>query len=403
MRICVVTLDFAPFRSSGLSIYTEILVNGLARRGHRVTVIAASRPISKRVEDLVVPRSVEVRRVTVGPFDWLGLGWQAARYLSFCHDTFDIIHFADIHFAYACFRPFIASAFQSFRQRLTSYKGQPYHTSCPDHIFRLIYYNLAKQLMEKPSIKRAAHIVMSSVATWQEFVEKYHVNPARATLIYPGINLSRFEKLPEKTAARRYLALPIDRPILLYVGFSTPRKGVEYLAYALKHMKTPAFLVMVGKWEPTYQKRFLKSLGGAASRVHLAGYVPDAELPAYFSAADVFVLPTLLEGFGITLVEAMAAGLPVVTTQAGAAKEVVGEGGLAVQTGNGKALAEAIDQILSDPNLAKQLGETGRHRAYTLFNEHRFIVEIESLYQRFLTRNDPAYSICNYLKLESKR
>lgn len=383
MRICVVTLDFVPFRSSGLSVYAETLVNGLTKRGHRVTVIAASRPKSRYTENLIIPQDVEVRRVSVGPFDWLGLGWQAARYLYSYHGRFDIIHFTDIHFAYAYFRPFIASAFQSFRQRLVSYFGRPYHTGWQNFLFRIIYYNLAKRLMEQPSVKRATHIVMSSVATWQEFVEHYQVSPASATIIYPGINLNRFKNLPGKIAACRYLALPIDLPIILYVGFSTPRKGVEYLAYALESMRTPAFLVMVGNWERGYQRQFLKRAGKAASRIYLAGYVPEVRLPYYYAAADVFVLPTLLEGFGIPLVEAMATGVPVVTTQAGAAGEVVGEGGLVIRPGDGEALAKAIDQILNNPDLAKQLSEAGKYRAHTLFNEHRFITEIENLYQRF--------------------
>jgi glycosyltransferase involved in cell wall biosynthesis len=363
-----------------LTIYAERVVEGLAARGHTVTVVASRRPERARVDSIQFPDNVNVIRVPIGQADWIGFGWQAARYLYSEGINFDIIHFADVHFAYAYHGAFVASAFQSFRQRLTSHNGRPYHTSWHNYLFRLIYYNVARWMMERPAAQRATHIIMSSAVTQREFVEHYHVDPKRTTLIYPGINLHRFEKLPAQVEARRYLGLPIGKSILLYVGFSTPRKGVEYLAQALARMETPAHLVMVGKWEARYQKRFLGTLGNARSRVHLAGYVPERDLPIYFAAADVFVLPTLLEGFGIPLVEAMAAGLPVVTTKGGAAGEIVGNAGLVVQPADSDALAYALDQVLTNRDLAHQLGQAGQHRARTLFDEHRAAAELETVY-----------------------
>lgn len=390
MRVCFVTLDFPPYRSSGLTIYVETLVRGLSERGHHITVIAAARPETRFVtDDIPIPQTVRILRFPVGPFDWLGIGWQAARYLNLRYSEFDIIHFADVHFAYAYRRSFVASAFQSFRQRRTSHHGGPYHTGQWDCLFRWIYYNLAQRLMEQPSIKRANHLIMSSLATLQEFVEHYNVNPDRTTLIYPGIDLSRFEKLPRKSVARQNLALPIDKPILLYVGFSTPRKGVEYLAHALNLMKNSCYLVMVGQWENNYQKKFVKTLGRNIAKTKMVGYVPDKDLPLFYAAADVFVFPTLLEGFGFPLVEAMASGLPIVTTWGGSASEVVGEGGLVVRPGDALALAEALDQVLDNPDLARHLAEAGRYRAHTLFSNRRAINEIERLYYRVLNENIP--------------
>ena len=383
MRICFVTLDFAPFRSSGLTVYAESLVCGLAKRGHQVTVIAADRREGIQVDVIPMPENIQVVRVPVGAFDWIGLGWQAARYLQ-SSDNFEIIHFADIHFAYAHYGQFIASAHQSFRQRLTSHQGRPYHSTWRDYLFRLIYYNGARWIIEQPTVRRATFIVMISAATQQEFIKHYQVDPARTMVIYHGLELSRFEALPERSKARQRLGLPLDMPILLYIGFSTPRKGVEYLAQALTYMKTPAYLIIVGKWEPHYRKRFLSTLSDAIlSRTRLVGYVPDADLPVYYAAADVFVLPTLLEGFGIPLAEAMAAGLPVVTTQGGAASEVVGDAGLVVPSGDSVALACALDCVLTDSNLAQRLRCAGRDRARAMFDERRTMDELEAVYYRF--------------------
>jgi len=380
MRICFVTLDYPPFRGSGLTIYAETVVRGLAARGHDVTVIAASRPESERTEGSALPANVRVVRVPSGPADWIGLGWQAARYLRAHREEFDVIHFANVHFAYAYRGPFVASAFQSFRQQLTSHHGRPYHTNRRNYLFRLFYYSGAKWAMERPAVERADHLIMSSHSTQQEFVSHYGLPPDRTTLVYLGIDLQRFESLPDQTEARGQLGLPAGVPLLLYVGFSTPRKGVEYLARSLRNMQTQAHLVMVGKWEANYPERFLAALGEARPRVHLAGYVPDNELPAYFAAADLFVLPTLLEGFGIPLVEAMAAGLPLVTTSGGSAGEVAGDAGLIVPPADSVALAGALDCLLGDPDLAHRLSEIGRERAHTLFDEKRMVAAIEAVY-----------------------
>jgi len=387
MRICFLTLDFLPFRSSGLSFYAEKVVEGLAARGHTITVVASYRPEYTQVNDIQMPANVSIIRVPIGRADWISFGWQAAKYLRSRGANFDVVHFADIHFAYAYYGPFVASAFQSFRQRLTSYYGWPYHTNWLDFLFRLIYYNGARWMMEQPAVRRALHIIMSSVTTQQEFIKHYRLDPMRTTVIYPGIDLRRFEKLPDKVEARRCLGLPTDMPILLCVGFLTPRKGVEYLAQALARMKTLAYLVIVGKWESSYQKRFLRALGDTRSRVHLAGYVSDACLSLYYAAADVFVLPTLLEGFGFPIVEAMASGLPVITTTGGAASEIVGNAGLVVKPCDSDALAQAIDRVLSDPDLAYQLRQIGQHRVRNLFDQNRATVALESLYHRLLSQS----------------
>ncbi len=382
MRVCLLTLDFPPFRSSGLTIYAEKTATGLAERGHAVTVVASQRPRSEQVEDTPPPEPISVVRVPIGRLDWIGFGWQAARYLSRYGDDFDVIHFADVHFAYAYRGSYVASAFQSFRQRLTSHHGRPYRTGQRDLVFRLVYYNAARWVMEGPAVRRARYVLVSSRATRHEFIAHYGLEPDRTSLVYPGIKVDRFSKLSGRTETAERLGLAGDVPTLLYVGFSTPRKGVEYLAQALSVMETPAQLIMVGKWEEEYQESFVNRLGDARSRVYITGYVPDAKLPDYFAVADTFVFPTLLEGFGFPLVEAMAAGVPVVTTTGGSASEIVGEAGLIVPVGDSLELAAALDRVLTEPNLARRLGQAGRVRARALFDERRVAADIEAIYDR---------------------
>jgi glycosyltransferase involved in cell wall biosynthesis len=224
---------------------------------------------------------------------------------------------------------------------------------------------------------------MPSHSTQVEFLKHYGINLNRAPLVYPGMDLDRFRQLPERRQARAYLALSEDLPVVLYVGFSTPRKGVEHLAQAMRAIPSTQ-LLMVGKWEAGYQQRFMAALGESHSRTTLAGYVPESEMLWYYAAADVLVLPTLLEGVGLPSIEAMAAGLPVVTTTGGAAGEIVGPGGIAVTPADSVALAAAIDRVLGDSDLARQLGDAGRQRAFSLFDLAAASQRVETIYQRAL-------------------
>lgn len=381
MRICLVSLDFPPFRSSGLTIYAENLARGLAKWGHQVTVIAGNRSHSKQFRDASAPPGIRVLRVPVGPFEWLSVGWQAARYLRYHAGSFDIIHFADVHFAYAWHGQFVASAFQSFRQRLTAHHGRPYHSGRFDYVFRKIYYTLAKRWMEQPSAWRARFLFMSSQATQREFIEHYGIPANRTSVIYPGIDLEPFQRLPDRKTARARVGLPHDVPVLLYIGFSTPRKGVEYLGHALSKLNRHVLLIMVGRWEKAYLNRFLRIIEDLQSSVRLVGYVSDEEKITYLAAADIFVFPTLLEGFGFPIVEAMAAGLPVITTSAGSAGEVAGNAGLIVPPGDSAALADALNCLLMDPALADRLRSAGQARAREHFDLWLMIKKIDRAYK----------------------
>jgi glycosyltransferase involved in cell wall biosynthesis len=171
---------------------------------------------------------------------------------------------------------------------------------------------------------------------------------------------------------------------LLYVGFSTPRKGLEYLAEALKSLPSNVKLVIIGRWETGYRKRFLRALGGAEQRVLEIGYAPDEEMPVYYSLADIFILPSLLEGFGLPLVEAMACGLPVVAAASGSIPEVVGEAGILVPPRDGVALAQAVSKLLKNPTLRRRLRLAGRQNVESRFVRDRMVAETLEFYADYV-------------------
>jgi len=387
MHICLVSLDYKPYRSSGLTLYAEDLARGLQELGQEVSVIAARRP---GLPSRHYVEGVPVFRLPIGAADWLGYGWRVSRFLDHEQDKipFQVLHFLDVHFAYACHEPFVASLWQSFRQRLTARNGSTYSTGPVDRVRRELYYRAAQKWMERPSLERAGRLVASCTSTRQEFIQHYHVPPAKIDLALQGIDTEFFLPVPAEQLRTR---LGLDGyQVLLFTGFITPRKGLEYLGAALQLLPERVHLVIIGRWEAGYRKRFLEAVGPAIQRVHEVGFVPDEERPSYYSMADVYVSPSLLEGLGITPVEAMACGTPAVVTSASSGPEEVGETGLIVPPCDPQALAEAIRTLLEDDPLRRRLSQCGRERALSMFSYRKMAELTLGSYYTFLGSKDAA-------------
>ena len=154
---------------------------------------------------------------------------------------------------------------------------------------------------------------------------------------------------------------------LLSVGSLEPGKNRQRLirAYArLRERGLESPLVIVGQpaWE--YEAEYeLVSRRGLSEHVTFLGYVPDEDMPALYSGASVFAFPSLYEGFGLPVLEAMACGAPVVTSQGSATQEVAGDAALLVDPRDTSAIEHAIDQLISNRWLRSDLRSRGFERA----------------------------------------
>jgi len=182
----------------------------------------------------------------------------------------------------------------------------------------------------------------------------------------------------------------VESPYILYVGSIEPRKNLVRLleAYALLRDWSEEWgLVIVGArnfWKSTPVAEKVKQLK-LEDCVHFTGYVPDKDLPVLYSAADLFVFPSLYEGFGLPVLEAMACGTPVVTSNSTSLPEVAGEAALLVDPYDVEAIAEAMMRVLSDPELAADLRQRGLARAKQ-FTWEKTARETIKVYERVLGR-----------------
>jgi glycosyltransferase involved in cell wall biosynthesis len=170
---------------------------------------------------------------------------------------------------------------------------------------------------------------------------------------------------PERFSAARPLDLDIVAPRIGFVGRLEPVKGLNVLLDAFGQLTTQASLVIAGDGS---QRQRLAGEARSTPRFHLLPAVSYADMPALLSSLDVLVLPSVTilpldrEQFGRVLVEAMAAGVPVVGSSSGAIPEVIGDAGLVVAEGDAHALAGALDRVLTEPGLRETLVERGRRR-----------------------------------------
>jgi glycosyltransferase involved in cell wall biosynthesis len=176
------------------------------------------------------------------------------------------------------------------------------------------------------------------------------------------------------------------RPRVVFVGRITPQKGVETLVRALVLTRTRgARFLLVGDGPHRSRVEHLAAELGVADRLHVTGFVPHERVPALLATADMLVLPSHYEELGTVLIEAMHAGVPVVASRTGGIPEVVQDGvtGLLVAPDDPGVLAQAIDTVAGDPQLATRLGSNALRRA-PYYDLNRVGVEVHALYQRLV-------------------
>lgn len=231
---------------------------------------------------------------------------------------------------------------------------------------------------------RADAIIAPSLATKEDVVARLRV-PAERIHVIPEAVDSDFAP-PSAAEARAAVAarFGVDRYVL-YVGQFDPRKNLDALlgAFARAAERDPGLrLVIVGQLGKlaSYLEAALLRAPGARDRVVVTGFVDDRMLAALYAGAECLLHASLLEGFGLTPLESLAAGTPVVAYRAGAVAEVVGDAGLLVEEGDRDALGDALVTYLGDADLARSLRAKAKARA-AMFSWDRAAVDTLALYR----------------------
>lgn len=222
-------------------------------------------------------------------------------------------------------------------------------------------------------IRRADAIIAVSETTKHDIQRLFGVPGQKVCVIYEAPS-RWFKPLPTcriEATTQRYA---LSGPYLLFVGLVEPRKNLDtlLLAYALlkSRRKTRGHRLVVAGRMGWYYKRYYRHLShsirnlGLEQDVVFTGFVPDEDLAALYNGATTFIFPSSYEGFGLPILEAMACGTPVITSNVSALPEVAGDAACLIEPRNPEQLAAAIEAVLSDPHLQRRLREGGLARAH---------------------------------------
>ena len=210
------------------------------------------------------------------------------------------------------------------------------------------------RVVTEKHLAKTCHRLLAATETEKEQVVRYYGVPSDTIGVVPcGVNLELFRPV-DRSEARQRLGFPQDEAIVLYVGRFAPLKGIRRLLEAMPYLtcqKRVRLVIVGGDGAQTPESRRLLDLSrdwGIQDQVHFAGRIKQEHLPLHYSAANLLVVPSHYESFGLVALEALACGTPVVATPVGAMENILREGetGKVVHDVSAQSLAEAIETML---------------------------------------------------------
>jgi glycosyltransferase involved in cell wall biosynthesis len=360
MKILYASETYLP-TVNGAAIFTHKLAKEMARRGHEVSVITISSDFRNHAqkEDGVTTYRLRSFSTILKPSQRMG-PFNRANINKLVREIWpDIVHIQN--------HLFIGAPAVDAANRLkipvigTNHMG-PGDISCflplPGFIKKVVDLIMWKHLGSV--FKKCSYLTAPSRFVFDLFAKYGADRPGGVISNGMDLNMFRPKRSGEGTMLRSKYSLP-DKPIVLYAGRLDPGKEMEVWIRAIPYVleKTEAHFVTVG---PGTRKKSLKRLAkelGIDKNITFIDSVPYAEMPDYYRLADLFAISSVMESQSLTVLEAMASGLPLVATNFTALPELVhdGENGFLFEAGDSRMMADKIIKILSDPALAKNMGQ----------------------------------------------
>ena len=366
----------------GQGVYIKSLSRALSDLGHKIDVLSGPPyPILDADINLVklpsldlynandlfrIPKTVELMN-TINMIEWLGIstmgfsepltfGMRAYQYLKNKFHQYDIIH-DNQSLSYGLWAikkkiPTIATIHHPITVDLDiAVKSEPVLWKKLKH---LRWYSFLS--MQKKVTRTLPHIITVSRCAQNDISSKFRIPKNRFTVISNGINTNLFYPIPEIKREKNR--------IIVTNSADTPLKGLDYLLQSVADVSKKINIRLVVVGTPKKNGRILRLIKklGIAPFVRFTGRISDEEFVRQYAKATVAVIPSVYEGFGLPAGEAMACGVPLISTTGGALPEVVGDAGILVPPADSGALTEAITRVLTNPDLAEKLSAAGYQR-----------------------------------------
>lgn len=411
LRIAMISEHASPLASlgsidaGGQNIYVRHVALGLARAGHGVDVLtrrdaAAVPPVAKMAD------GVRVLQVPAGPPCFVAKERLLEHMPAFAHAAGQLLHGARPDVIHANF--FMSGLVGlELKQRFGLPLVVTFHALGlvrREHQGSADAFPAARIDIERRLVRHADLLIAECPQDRADLIRLYGADDARIRTVPCGVDLSEFYPV-SRPAARRALGLSDDEFVILQLGRLVPRKGIDNVIRALAKLppELPARLLVVGGESAESDERATPEIArlrgiarecGVAARVSFTGQRQRERLRDCYAAADVFVSTPWYEPFGITPLEAMACGTPVIGSAVGGIQYSVVDGvtGYLVPPRDPEALAARLAHLHANPLLAATLGAAGIRRARGMFTWDRIARELADAYRAVLPR--PARHAC---------
>lgn len=365
MKIMLLTTHLRP---GGISVYTASLARHLLRNGIKVLVVSSGGELAERAEERFPHVKLDINTKCEFGFKVFK---NLPALLRICKkENIDLIHAQ-------------TRVTQVLGRMASRIAGMPMVTTAHG------FYGY-KRLSRRFFPCWGDGVIAISKGVEEHLLTDFGISPERVAQIYNGIELEKFLEAPREIKDLKHkLGLPEQCVIIGSVGRLSEVKGYRYLIDAcagIKEKGKDIFLLLVGEGKRAEALR--RQAEKSAIKDCFLMTSPRAEIEKYFFAMDIFVLPSLQEGLGLSLMEAMAAGRACVASRVGGLSELITEGrtGLLAEPGCGESLGRAVGALATDERLRRIMGLAAREKALGEFSIEKSVSGTSDFYRRILQR-----------------
>ena len=394
-KVCFITPEYWPL-SGGTGAYVYYLSNELMKNGYRIQIVTGS----NQTQDIQVNPQLDVSFLKIPKIPVVKsfmLAAASSRKLSSIRSTanVDITHpqlplTPNFAVPPSFGKALICTVHSTWKGEAEAIRGEPYSRLNANEKF-LVSFNWFLRFFEEGMLSRARKIIAVSNFTKWELTNYYKIPAHKIQVIHNGVDIKKFQPAVDKRKVKVAMGLNPDDLAIVSVGRLYARKGlftlIESMPDVIKKFPKAKFIVSgKGQSDEMHKLNAHAERLGVRGNIVFTGYTPDRELPKLYQAADVFAFSTFYEHHPFAVLEALATGLPVVTTTVGGIPETIdsGKNGYLVEPFNPRQFSEKILRLLENPAEAQEMGKKARQTVEQQLDWRIVVKEAMKVYDKVL-------------------
>jgi glycosyltransferase involved in cell wall biosynthesis len=394
-KVCFISPEYWPL-SGGTGAYVYYLSNELMKNGYRIQIVTGS----NQTQDVQVNPNLNVSFLKIPKMPIVKsflLAGNSYRKLQSVRTTanIDITHpQLPLTPSFAVPPKFgktlVCTVHSTWKGEAEAIRGEPYSRLNANEKF-LVSFNWFLRFFEEGMIHRARKIIAVSHFTKWELTKYYKIPAHKIQVIHNGVDIKKFQPAVDKRKVKVSMGLNPDDSAIVSVGRLYARKGlftlIESMPDIIKKFPKAKFIISgKGQSDEMHKLNAHAERLGVRGNIVFTGYTPDRELPKLYQAADVFAFSTFYEHHPFAVLEALATGLPVVTTTVGGIPETIdsGKNGYLVEPFNPRQFSEKILRLLENPAEAQEMGKKARQTVEKQLDWRIVVKEAMKVYDKAL-------------------